>query len=330
MIFNILKYNTKLIFVILFSLLGISERVASMSIESLQTLENIRSAKLNTFNLKKIIQEEKLQNTRIEYERALTQGRQAMLDKYGVSIQEKKINGINAYEYIPQKIYSEKVALHVHGGAFVLLSAASSYNIPIQISSICGIKIISIDYGLAPENKYSHMVSQTESAIKGILSTGCAAKDLILLGESAGGALCVSAAYELAKKGLEIGQMILLSPWVDILCDVISDHVDDPVLRKKDYLEIASSLVIEDKENEKLLPFSLEYSSCQFPKTLIQYGTNEILADQTELFCKLLKENAISVEIESYKKLWHVFQSYADLPETRRAMESIKRFVSNI
>lgn len=299
----------------------------SMSTESEEILESIRYAKLNEFNLRDVINHEQLQEIRAEYEKALVSGKEAMLDKFTVSTSKQRIAGVDVYEYVPSQFASNDVILHIHGGAFVLLSAASSYAIPSQIACICGIKVISIDYGLAPENKYSAMVDQVVSVATSLLSKACNGNRLMVLGESAGCALCVSASYEMAKIGLNIEKIILLSPWVDLCCDAVSDDIDDPILRKSNYLDVVASLVVANERDKKLLPFSLKYA--HFPSTLIQYGTNEILANQATVFCKLLKSQGVSVKEESFQGLWHVFQSYADLPEAKIAMHNIKTFISD-
>lgn len=329
MIFDILRHTTKTIFAIGILFLATPGNVCSMSIESSKILEGIRSAKLNAFNLEKVIQDKCLESTRIEYEQALVPGRQAMLDKYNVSVKTQEINGVAAYEYIPKNITSEIVGLHVHGGAFVLLSAASSYGIPVQVSSLCGIRVISIEYGLAPENKYSSMVTQAQLAAEGILLSGCDAKNLVFFGESAGGAICISAAYRLSKKSLSIGKVVLFSPWIDLSCDSISDDVDDPVLCKKNYLEVSAKSIVGGEEDLKLFPLSLTYGGV-FPQVLIQHGTKEILAEQIRIFGNLLKKSMVNVSIESYSGLWHVFHSYPDLPETQQAFKNVQKFVIGI
>lgn len=332
MIFNVLKHITKTIFTIGILFLATLRNVSSMNIESSKVLESIRSAKLNAFNLKKVIQGKQLEATRIEYERALvsgSSGRPAMLDRYNVSIKAREINGVATYEYIPKTITSEMVGLYIHGGAFVLLSAASSYGVPIQVASLCGIRVVSIDYGLAPENKYSSMVAQARLAAEGILSSGCAARNLIFFGESAGGAICISAAYQLSKISSSIGKVVLFSPWIDLSCASISDDVDDPVLRKENYLEVSAQSIVGGEEDLKLFPLSLTYDDV-FPDVLIQYGTKEILAKQIRHFGDLLKKSMVNVSVESYSGLWHVFHSYSDLPETQQAFKSVQKFVVGI
>ena len=298
----------------------------NISKEALTLLNNLKKLKLNNFNLKEIYEKGMLQSTRNEYEKILTQNKEEILKKYKISQEKKIYNGIEVYEYFPEKIISNKICFHIHGGAFTLLTSNSSFIIPVQLSNLCKIKIISIEFGLAPENKYSNMTNNIENVINKFISNEYLSENIFLIGESSGGSLCISTNYNLLKKNILIGGIILLSPWLDLNCNFISSSIDDPILCKNNYLDFASSLVINDDKDKNLLPFNLKYNQ-KFSKILIQFGSREILYEQIFKFYDLLKENNILVQIECYKGLWHVFQSYQDLPETIIAIQNIKKFM---
>ena len=170
------------------------------------------------------------------------------------------------------------------------------------------------------------MTNNIENVINKFISNEYLSENIFLIGESSGGSLCISTNYNLLKKNILIGGIILLSPWLDLNCNFISSSIDDPILCKNNYLDFASSLVINDDKDKNLLPFNLKYNQ-KFSKILIQFGSREILYEQIFKFYDLLKENNIVVQIECYKGLWHVFQSYQDLPETIIAIQNIKKFM---
>ena len=170
------------------------------------------------------------------------------------------------------------------------------------------------------------MIKNIEKVIKKFIFEGNISENIYLIGESSGGSLCISSAYNLMIKNIFIGGIILLSPWLDLSCNFISSNFDDPILCKNNYLDFASSLVINDKNDFNLLPFNLKFNH-KFPKVIIQFGTKEVLYQQILQFCNLLKNNKVLVTVECFKGLWHVFQSYQDIPETLIAMENIKNFI---
>ena len=208
----------------------------SISKEGVDLLENIRKYKLNNFNLKEIYEKGKLKSTREEYEISLTKNKENILKKYKITEKLIRYNGIEVYEYIPEKILSNKICFHIHGGAFCLLNANSSFLIPAQLSKLCKIKVISIEFGLAPENKYSDMINNIEKVIKKFIFDGILSENIYLIGESSGGSLCISSSYCLIISNIFIGGIILLSPWLDLSCNFISSNFDVPILCKNTLL----------------------------------------------------------------------------------------------
>ena len=99
----------------------------NISKEALTLLNNLKKLKLNNFNLKEIYEKGMLQSTRNEYEKILTQNKEEILKKYKISQEKKIYNGIEVYEYFPEKIISNKICFHIHGGAFTLLTSNSSF-----------------------------------------------------------------------------------------------------------------------------------------------------------------------------------------------------------
>ena len=74
-----------------------------ISNDALTLLNNIQKLKLNNFNLKEIYEKGMLQSIRNDYEKILTQNKQDILYKYKISQEKKNYNGIEAYEYSPEK-----------------------------------------------------------------------------------------------------------------------------------------------------------------------------------------------------------------------------------
>ena len=299
----------------------------SISKEGIELLKTIKNYQLNNFNLKEIYEKGMLQSTRNEYEKTLTKNKEDVLNKYKIIQKINTYNGVTVYEYYPEKTSSNKICFHIHGGAFSLLNSNSSFMIPVQLSKICKIKVISIEFGNAPEKKYSEMVNNINKVINKFILDGTLSENIYLIGESSGGSLCVSSAYNLMINNIFIKGIILLSPWLDLSCNLISSDIDDPILCKKNYLDFAASLVINDEKDNNLLPFNLKYNN-RFPKVIIQFGSKEILSEQILKFYHLLKKYEVLIQVECYKGLWHVFQSYQDLPETLIAMENIRSFIS--
>lgn len=166
-------------------------------------------------------------------------------------------------------------------------------------------------YRLAPEHPYPAAVQDGMAAWNYLMYLGYGARDVIVAGDSAGGNLALSLVLKLKSENRILPRgLLLLSPWTDLTASGKS-HVSrqkvDPVL-DAEYLErmtlnYASGLDLED-------PFisPLFGDMTGFPPTYIQVGDNEILlSDATRLHKKMVKAN-VSVKIDVYKGMWHVFQ----------------------
>ena len=102
----------------------------------------------------------------------------------------------------------------------------------------------------------------------------------------------------------------------------------DPVL-DEEYLAgmIQNYAPDEDLKNPFISPLFGDVAG--FPPTYIQVGDNEILlSDATSLHKKLVKEN-ISVKIDVFKGMWHVFQM-SPFKTAYGAMDKCAEFIFDI
>ncbi|KAH7383529.1 Alpha/Beta hydrolase protein [Cadophora sp. MPI-SDFR-AT-0126] len=138
-------------------------------------------------------------------------------------VQEKEFNAF----WVPHITDSEYTVLFVHGGGFTSGSTAGCARYLIQMATeLCkgGVKcrVLSIDYDLSPEAQFPAALSQVSAAYAHAVSL---AKPIILVGDSAGGHLCMSLLRHIHTPhpqiegipGAQIPKLLVLnSPWVDL------------------------------------------------------------------------------------------------------------------
>ena len=119
-----------------------------------------------------------------------------------------------------------------------------------------------------------------------------------------------------------------MSPWTDLTSSgksYISKAEIDPVLNGA-YLEKMIRNYAEGQEltNPLISPLFGDYVG--FPPTYIQVGNNEILLDDSVmLYKKLLKAN-VSVKLEMFRGMWHVFQMFP-VRKAAAAIQNIAHFL---
>jgi hormone-sensitive lipase len=108
------------------------------------------------------------------------------------------------------------LVIHVHGGGFIAMSSNSHENYLRKWCNQLEVPVISIDYGLAPENPYPKALDDVWQAYNWILNYssqefGISLDKIILVGDSAGGNLVLSLVYLLIVNKTRLPDALLLA-----------------------------------------------------------------------------------------------------------------------
>lgn len=108
---------------------------------------------------------------------------------YQANITYKKMGNATVIDIKPKDwIYNSKVLVYTHGGGYTQLSANSTLGGALEIANTTGMRIISIDYTLAPFSKWNQTTDQILSVILDLKNKqGYSMKDIVMFGDSAGG-----------------------------------------------------------------------------------------------------------------------------------------------
>lgn len=140
--------------------------------------------------------------------------------KYSVDIKDFPADGNFS---LPFRLYSPKgkettklpLLIYFHGGGWSLGSLASSEKFCRALASEGGLKIISIQYPLAPEHPYPEALEVGTATVKEILqnseSEGLNFNDMSLGGEGAGASLALEVFKELPQE-TQVKSLVLLYP----------------------------------------------------------------------------------------------------------------------
>ncbi|MCB0511866.1 MAG: alpha/beta hydrolase, partial [Bacteroidetes bacterium] len=179
-----------------------------------------------------------------------------------------------------------------------------------------------------PENPFPAAVEDAVAIYKQLLADGY--QEIIVSGDSAGGGLSLVLTYQIKKLGLQLPKgLILLSPWTDLTMsgESIQTKVQDDALIAPNLIELfANKYIGEDSATNPLIsPLFLEFEN--FPPTLIQVGSFEVLLDDSTRLAKKMHDAGVQVDFEIYEKQMHVFQFLAGIvPEANRAIEKMGKF----
>ena len=220
-------------------------------------------------------------------------------------------------------ISKNSIILHIHGGGFITLSPLSHENYIRKIVNKTGIATLSVDYRLSPEYSFPFALDDIYQIYIWLIENGetdlnLRIKNIILLGDSAGGNLILSLVSILLIRGIKLPNLIILtypSVKMNILPLSLSyiNSLYDPMLDFNLLNFCRKSYLGENTEdmNPFLSPIYMNDKIVKnFPKIKIYGGTSDPLRDDyVEYFFKLFN-NKVDCEYVEFKYFPHGFLSY--------------------
>ncbi|NYI40983.1 alpha/beta hydrolase [Demequina lutea] len=248
-----------------------------------------------------------------------------------VTVATGSLGGIPVLIIDSQGVDTSKVLLHFHGGVYVLGSARAGAGLAAALGRSAGMRVISVDYRLAPENPYPAALDDAVAAYRAALEQ-TPTSHLAVSGESAGGGLATALMVRLAAEDLPLpAASVLLSPWVDLTLAgdtmVSKASIDPSVLTPEGLRERVPDYVGDvDPATPLVSPIFADLTG--LPPTLIQVGSHEILLDDAVRLAGVAAAHDVNVTLQVTPKVPHVFQAFAAiLDEGKAAVEQVGAFL---
>jgi len=272
----------------------------------------------------------------------------AQLDKIGdfyhpalskVRINSEEIAGVACLLVSPKVGRDmDKVIVYFHGGGYVCGSPRSYRALIAKLAADTNSLVVAADYRLAPEFPFPVPQDDCLSVAQAVVNTHTQRK-IILAGDSAGGALAISTALELAKnqenqrvKKNAVSALVLLSPWVEptAIGGSMKTNADNDFLTASFLADGYAALIMdEDYMNPRTNFVDVDLSS--LPKTLVQCGGGELFYDQIQSFCGRAERAGVDLTLQSYAAQFHVFQVLSGvLSDAKYAMAEVASFVERV
>jgi acetyl esterase/lipase len=261
---------------------------------------------------------------------------QATLKRYEPTVEKRKIGGVPVLDIKPKGWKANgKVLVHLHGGAYTFYSAHSRLPSSVPAADATGLRVISIDYTVAPVGKWQTTTDEVLAVFAGLQKEGNKQKDIAIYGESAGGALAAGSVLKMRDQGQGMpAAVVLWSPWADITNrgdSAITLKDFEPTYLYDKHLKRAADAYADpqDQKHPYVSPVYGDYAK-GFPPTLIQGGTKEIFLSHFVRQYRAIDDAGGMAVLDLYEGMPHVFQmrpDLADAPETRRAMAKMAAFL---
>jgi epsilon-lactone hydrolase len=240
---------------------------------------------------------------------------QPIVDSYQHNITYTRLGGVNVLDIKPNDWRDNgKVLIYLHGGSYTFLDANSTLGNVVPVANSTGLRVISVDYSLAPFSKWDQTTDEVISVVKALRDQGYSLDDIGMFGDSAGGGLVAGSVLKMRDEGVGMPSVLVLwSPRTDVtgIGDTFYTLRNaDPFLNVELEKNRADAYANpSDQRNPYVSPVYGNFTT-GFPPTLIQGGTKEIfLSDFVRLY-QVLEQANIPVKLDIYEGMPHVFQFF--------------------
>ncbi|ANP51352.1 acetyl esterase/lipase [Streptomyces griseochromogenes] len=227
----------------------------------------------------------------------------------------------------------EGTLLWFHGGFYVFGSARTSAGLASDVARRTRMKVISVDYRLAPEYPFPAALDDALAAYRALLGetgSGNPAR-IAVVGESAGAGLATALLVRARELSLPMPAAgVLFSPYADLTlsgASMTTKTAVDPsftpdavAVRAKDYMGVA------DPADPLISPVFANLRG--LPALLIQAGSNELLLDDAVRLAARAAADDVPVTLEVTPGVPHLFQAFAAmLGEGDAALRQVTKFL---
>ncbi|MEK4042616.1 alpha/beta hydrolase [Paenibacillus sp. FSL H8-0048] len=217
-----------------------------------------------------------------------------------------------------------KQILFIHGGGYIEQPLVWHWHFVHKLTQHLNSTVYVPVYPKAPNYQVMDAVQSVLSVYKHLLENG-KPENIVIMGDSAGGGLSLAFAQYLSEAGLpQPGNIILLSPWLDI---TLSNPEIAMMLDKEPMLDW-ETLVEAGKRYAGDLPGTHYLVSPIYGKltnlgTLTLFiGTHEFFLPDARKFRELASRNSVNIHYYEYPKMNHVFPVFP-IPEAKKALKQI-------
>lgn len=252
----------------------------------------------------------------------------------------------DGYE-VPVKVYRPKNArddlpalIFIHGGGFKTCSVETHDFVPSYIAANAGILVFSVEYRLAPENKFPAGLEDCYQAVRWVSENakrfGVDATRVMVGGDSSGGTFSAAIAQMARERGdVSIAKQILIYPATEFTGTIRKRSAEVYTMVGASGDEPASPIsplmteYLNDPEKEVWNPYvspMLANDLSGLPEALFIEAECDALVDDGLIYAKLLRDAGVPAVCKVYDGMPHAFvlRTY---DETFAALDEICRFI---
>ncbi|MCK2238703.1 MULTISPECIES: alpha/beta hydrolase [unclassified Crossiella] len=251
----------------------------------------------------------------------------------GVTFDAVDADGVAAEWATPADAVTGRHLIYLHGGAYLVGDPQGYRGLVGTIAQRLRARVLVPDYRLAPEAVFPAAVEDAVTAYRWLLAQGARPEHVVVAGDSAGGAMAISALVAARDQGLPLpAASIALSPWANLehtgatmrTLDGIDPSVNRAGLRR------AADLVLGNTPPNSPLASPVFADTRGLPPVLIQIGGHEVMLSDAIRLAAKLAEDAVPVRLDIAPRMGHVWHLLTGhLPAADKAIANAITFAQD-
>jgi monoterpene epsilon-lactone hydrolase len=245
------------------------------------------------------------------------------------TVEAVDLDGIEAkWIFTPENRDSDRVILHVHGGAFVSTVIDHYLDYGEHLSKHIEAKVVCFQWTWADEAPYPQAMNDTVTAYRALLAQGIDPKKIAFAGDSCGGGIALAAICALRDAGDPLpAALVGLTPWLDAEQTgdaAVNPRGEDPFVsaewiraRFKDYAGPTGDL-----KDPGISPYHAKLTG--LPPMYLSVGQIDTTADDSTRLAVRAGQEGVSVIVDVAAEMVHGYIGLCcNFPEATEAMERI-------
>lgn len=249
----------------------------------------------------------------------------------GIKVSPVNIGSLYAEWILPAQVAKDKIILYFHGGGYVSGTCNAHRAITAKFVKGSEVGALLFEYRLAPEHPYPAAIEDSLAAYRWLLNQGTTPSNIVFVGDSAGGGLCLATLLAIRDQGIPLpAGAVAYSPVTDYKCTGESYRTKAKVCLAPEGTAQAFAKHYAGDHDPGLPYISPLYGELHgLPPLLIFAGEDETLRDDAIRFAAKAKEAGVETTLRIGEGMFHCYPAMAPLfPEASQAMVEICTFIN--
>lgn len=232
----------------------------------------------------------------------------------------------------PSEGASGRTILYVHGGSYCLDRTKLHDRLAANLADHAQARVLAVDYRLAPEHPFPDAIEDVVSSYQWLLAEGLLAKDVAIVGDSAGAGIALAALIAMRDQDIPMpAAYVALCPWADLTfsgASIIENAKADPFMSDIEFVSMFAKTYRQSTPADHPLVSPALADLTGMPDTLVHAGGSDMLLDDAKSIVKGVRHAGGRARLDVWEHMPHVWQKLAGaVPDSRASLVMIGHFL---